>query len=300
MKNLKLTTLTETTQKQNYFRIVGSSLFILLANLLSAQDVILMKDGSEVQAKIIEINDLDVKYKKADYTTGPTYSARKTAIFYVKYENGTKDVFNEQPDIMKSTYVDPLPAAPNMANKYDPDTSDFAKKKRKSFSGPRVGLSYVGSGTTANYLNNEGKNPFLTQFGWQFEGRLFTIEDGTSGLIEFVPLVGGIEQGMFLPSASFLLGLRSGRNSSWEFALGPNFGLKADHNNNIVGAMSVVLAVGTSFKRGNVWFPVNLAFVPSVGTKETVTDPLTHLSTEQKFNSGYRVALLVGFNSRRR
>lgn len=126
------------------------------------------------------------------------------------------------------------------------------------------------TGRQVNQLRDDYQvNPFLTQFGWQFETRLFQTNRGLSGLVEFVPLIGGLEQGKFLPSQSALLGLRGPK--CWEFGVGPNVSL--------AGA-GLVFAVGTSFHSQGIYFPVNLAVVPG--------------------NDGTRVSLLFGFNSRRR
>jgi hypothetical protein len=63
---------------------------------LSAQDIITLKNGDEIKAKVQEIGISDVKYKKFENVTGPTYTIMKTEIFMIKYENGEKDVFNTQ------------------------------------------------------------------------------------------------------------------------------------------------------------------------------------------------------------
>ena len=136
--------------------------------------------------------------------------------------------------------------------------------------GPRIGFTIL----SANVLDKAREsipdlNPFLTQFGWQFESRLFRLPNGVSGLVELVPLVGGLEQGKFLPSVSGLLGMRGAKG--FEFGLGPNL--------TPLGA-SIVLAVGTSIQSNGINFPINLAVVPG--------------------KEGMRVSLLVGFNARHR
>ena len=45
----------------------------------------------------------------------------------------------------------------NDNSKFDPDKSDFAKKKLKKFEGPRIGATYVDYGTVRDYLNSENK-----------------------------------------------------------------------------------------------------------------------------------------------
>ena len=137
-------------------------------------------------------------------------------------------------------------------------------------SGPRVGFSAIFPGETADVLKSDlGMNPFFTQFGWQFEHQYFALDNGVSGLVEFVGLVGGLEQGKFLPSGSLLIGVRGSQGG--EFAFGPNLSL--------TGA-SFVFAAGHTYQSGDLNFPVNFAVVPST--------------------KGLRLSLLVGFNARTR
>ncbi|AWM34396.1 hypothetical protein DDQ68_17360 [Hymenobacter nivis] len=139
--------------------------------------------------------------------------------------------------------------------------------------GPRLGITLLTNGPLARGRQEEGYhdlNPFLTQFGWQFETRLFRLPNGVAGLVEFVPLVGGLEQGKFIPSVSGILGIRGPKG--FEFGLGPNL--------TPIGA-NIVLAVGASIRtKAGINFPINLAVVPG--------------------NGGVRISLLTGFTVRRR
>ena len=79
-----------------------------------------------------------------------------------------------------------------------------------------------------------------------------------TGLVEWILLVGGIEKGLFLPSFSSLVGIRT--SSNFDFAFGPNLSLSG------VGA---VVAIGKNFKVGELNLPVNIAFRPGIKrTKE--------------------------------
>jgi hypothetical protein len=62
---------------------------------LNPCDWILYKDGTEIEAKVIEISDEYVKFKKCDYLDGPTYSKKISDIFMIKYRNGKKEIFNQ-------------------------------------------------------------------------------------------------------------------------------------------------------------------------------------------------------------
>lgn len=68
-----------------------------MLNLVSAQDIITLKNGEEIKAKVTEIESIEIKYLKFDNQTGPVYAIDKANIIMIKYENGTKDVFDYKP-----------------------------------------------------------------------------------------------------------------------------------------------------------------------------------------------------------
>lgn len=78
------------------------------------------------------------------------------------------------------------------------------------------------------------------------------MDDGPTGVVEFIPLVGGLEQGLFLPSLLVPMGIRT--MSGFELGVGPNVSITG---------FSIVIAVGQTFKAGQLYLPVNLAFLPS-------------------------------------
>ncbi|MBU8892475.1 MAG: hypothetical protein KOO66_06830 [Bacteroidales bacterium] len=133
--------------------------------------------------------------------------------------------------------------------------------------GPRLGFTYITPGETVDQLAEYDISPILTQFGWQFETRFFTLESGVAGLIEGIILIGGVEQNTFLPSGTFLIGIRNAKGL--EFGLGPNVS---------VSGVAFALAAGVTLKSSNINFPINIAVVPS--------------------DKGVRLSLLFGFNAR--
>ncbi len=66
--------------------------FIVSAKIISAQDVIVFKNGDEVQAKVKEVTPSEIKYIRFDNQNGPVYTIGRQDVFMIKYENGTKDV----------------------------------------------------------------------------------------------------------------------------------------------------------------------------------------------------------------
>ncbi|MDR0871874.1 MAG: hypothetical protein LBN27_00195 [Prevotellaceae bacterium] len=61
-----------------------------------AQDIITLKNGSEIQALVQKIATDEVEYKKFDNPSGPNYTLKKSEIFMIKYVNGNKDIFSPQ------------------------------------------------------------------------------------------------------------------------------------------------------------------------------------------------------------
>lgn len=233
------------------------TLSFLLSVLCSyAQDIIIKKNGDEISAKIIELTPTLIKYRHFDYQDGPIISLLKSEVFLIKYANGAKETFG--------TNLAPAPAPAQT-----PTTEQYpAIRREMRLDGPRLGFTVI-SGTQGTWVREEFNiNPFITQIGWQFETRMFTTAGGLSGLAEFVPLIGGLEQGRFLPSLNGIVGLRTAKG--FEFGVGPSLAL---------AGVGLVFAVGTNFYSQGLNFPVNAAVVP---TKD-----------------GVRFSLLFGFNSRK-
>ena len=249
-------------------------LFILLAfvsGAAHAQDTLVRRNGDELAVKVLEITPAEVKYRRTDNPEGPIVSEWRSDIFMVRYANGSKEVFNSVPAYSAAGLPAPAgaltPAVPTVSNRAP---TDAILAEPIHLDGPRIGFTILSAGVVDKARENGVDiNPFITQFGWQFESRLFRLPNGISGLVELVPLVGGLEQGQFLPSISGLLGVRGAKG--FEFGIGPNL--------TPLGA-SLVLAMGTSVQSNGINFPINLAVVPG--------------------KDGTRVSLLVGFNSRHR
>jgi hypothetical protein len=134
-------------------------------------------------------------------------------------------------------------------------------------SGPRFGFTWLG-GALVDTLSSKydvDVAPVITQFGWQFEQQLASLENGPVVLNEWVLLVGGLDQGELLPSITWLVGVRTAGNV--EFGVGPNI---------TPAGAALAFSGGITFRAGALAIPVNLAFVPS------------------KF--GPRTSILTGFN----
>ena len=139
-----------------------------------------------------------------------------------------------------------------------------------SLSGPRFGVSVLSDGVVQKLAEKElFVAPTISQFGWQFERQFYGKQDGVTVLNEWVGLLGGLDQGVLIPSLTWLVGVRTHEGA--EFGLGPN-----------VTPAGVALAVsaGVTFRAGIMNIPMNFAIVPT--------------------KAGVRATLLTGFTLRSR
>ena len=68
-------------------------LFSVLSSYCMAKDVIVTKDAQQIEAKITEVSESEVKYKKASNPNGPTFVMSTDKIATVVYENGEIQTF---------------------------------------------------------------------------------------------------------------------------------------------------------------------------------------------------------------
>ncbi|MBC8510794.1 MAG: hypothetical protein H8D33_03930 [Cryomorphaceae bacterium] len=199
-----------------------------------------------------------------------------------------------------------------------------AEAQIEKLAGPRVGVTMITPGSLASIIR--GDVPFfsdeireewtgstgeygaaISQYGWQWESR-FSDAGNITGIVEWIALVGGMEKGMFLPSVSSMVGLRTVKGI--EFAVGPNLSL---------GGIAMVFGAGYNFKFGKLNVPVNIAYVPSMnktynhdseyewveyeyddGDDQPSTGGGYEIETSKKYSvthpTGARISVMVGFN----
>ena len=141
--------------------------------------------------------------------------------------------------------------------------------KTVSLAGPRFGLTMLNDRMIEKLKERDIEvNSTISQFGWQFEREFYSKQDGPTVLNEWVVLLGGLDQGVAIPSVSWLVGLRTKEGA--EFGIGPNI---------TPGGVALAQAAGVTFRAGVVNVPMNVAVVPS--------------------KYGTRVSLMTGFVLRR-
>ena len=78
-------------------------ILIFVSSQLLAQDIIVKNDKTEIKAKITEILDEVIKYKKFEMLDGPIYSIKKIEVFMLIYQNGTKEYIESKPITANAT-----------------------------------------------------------------------------------------------------------------------------------------------------------------------------------------------------
>ena len=174
-----------------------------------------------------------------------------------------------------------------------------ANAQIEKLAGPRVGFTYVTAGPIADFLHDgfdfdEDEDggygstgpAFTTLYGWQWESRFADGGGNITGIVEWIVLVGGMERGKFLPSASSIIGART--DKGLEFGIGPNLSL---------AGIGMVFGVGYNFKSGRLNLPVNISVLPGRKMTGEIQNQDGNWQTEEyEYNTGTRIAITLGFN----
>jgi hypothetical protein len=130
---------------------------VFLAAHVFSQDLIILRNGDEIKAKVTEINETDIAYKRESNPTGPTYKLKKSKVFFIHYASGDKDFFGNAEPVQNNTRTPQVSAAPDKFV-YDPriGTEGCQIKKRE---GVRV---YGDRGNEIFYRND------IVYYGFDF------------------------------------------------------------------------------------------------------------------------------------
>ncbi len=185
--------------------------------------------------------------------------------------------------------------------------------ERVRLDGPRMGATMFTNETADIIRASKSQGgfeaaPVMFQFGYQFE-KQYLAAGQFQALFEFIPMVTGLDQGLFIPSFTVMNGMRMNRHG-WEVGFGPTFSLitrsegayvnnewirRSEYDPTIHGAdlefnhrldsrgevylnSAFIFAVGKTFRSGNMNIPVNLYGVPG--------------------RDGWRVGISFGYNAR--
>ena len=75
---------------------------ILFSFFSYAQDKIYKLDGTEILSKIIEVSQVEIKYKKQTNLDGPLYTIAKVDVLMIIYANGDTEVISKKKNIVEN------------------------------------------------------------------------------------------------------------------------------------------------------------------------------------------------------
>jgi len=184
-----------------------------------------------------------------------------------------------------------------------------------NLAGPRMGWVFYSGQTAETFKSPKDQGgydiyPSMFQIGWQFE-KQYLNAGSYQALVEFIPLISGLDQNMAIPSFTILNGFRNNRlgielavgptvnfvrmakgyydenqkwqlEKSWDSSLGPNpfpVSERLDSRGAMYLRSGFVLAAGWTYKSGRLNIPLNAFFIPS--------------------RSGGRIGISMGYNARK-
>ena len=126
-------------------KLLVISLMMITCQHALPQDVIIKNGGNEIKAKVKEITEQSIKYKRYDHLEGPLRNISKREVFMIIYENGKTEKFaspktpenGEQDNASSGNTKDQTRAK---ASKFDKDSGTFIDQRDgKKYKWVRIG-----------------------------------------------------------------------------------------------------------------------------------------------------------------
>lgn len=142
------------------FCIFLLAFFVLGVFSVSAQDLIVLKDGNIIEAKVMEISPSEIRYKRIDHLEGPTIVIMATNVLSIRYENGRTEIINAFP--VTGQQITQARSSENTA--IDPNKFIFGINANAGGA-----LGYAWGGSTGTGINIElGKGKFNSEINLMF------------------------------------------------------------------------------------------------------------------------------------
>lgn len=137
-------------------RFLFSLVALAITSVCLAQDIIVKKDGSTIQAKVLNVTQYVVEYKIFGHQNGPTYTFSIMDLRCINYENGTTKMFHS-PDGNSNTVTKETATQYSNDNNLLAIYSNLNKEKPKKIVTPEM-------------LHKKGKR--MKTFGYAVGGTL--------------------------------------------------------------------------------------------------------------------------------
>ena len=81
---------------RNWKHWIFAAVFLLIGGTfyVNAQDMIVLKDGNMIEAKVLEISPSEIRNKRFNHLDGPTIVVPTVNALSIRYENGTYEIIN--------------------------------------------------------------------------------------------------------------------------------------------------------------------------------------------------------------
>jgi len=159
-------------------------LFVCSLFPVYAQDMIILKDGNVIEAKVVEISPTEIRYRRLTNLDGPIIVIPADSVLSIRYENGTTDIINEN-----ATATPTAPATPNAST--PPITlasaNQFTPSPRLNTIGVTFGYQGVSAfGFTVNGTVSPGDYTFFDfNLGLGFESFAFNARINFNAFVPF-------------------------------------------------------------------------------------------------------------------
>ena len=198
------------------FIIISLSLF---GTSLFAQDIIVKKDGQEIESKVTEIGTDEIKYKKYSNLEGPIYSINKDELVFIKFKNGEKEVFTLK-NTPKSNNKE-LSIGMGFKKKYYEGTNSITKQEfKRLFSTNEKAYNQYKTGKMFFIMGMIVAYPSAFLVGWEL-GAQSDSDMLIAGIIGTVTGYGILLVGNF-QARDALKTYNKSVNVSFNYSLGPN------------------------------------------------------------------------------
>lgn len=89
--------------------LVAALLFI--TSIARAQDIIVKTNKTEIKAKVTEITETVIKYKKWENQDGPLYNITRSEVFMILYANGQREIIQKEPPAASQQSQQSIPSS---------------------------------------------------------------------------------------------------------------------------------------------------------------------------------------------
>jgi len=152
------------------------SVFLCLITQGISQDVIIKRNGTEIQTKIIQITNDLIKYKDYSFLDGPLRSLYISEVFMVVYENGQRERFENNVEPVEQSVKEYYVQQPkSTSSSYKSQSSELmddipSNDLRKRIAiGTGYGNSYGGAGMEMKFFLGARSN-----LGFHIGGGIYT------------------------------------------------------------------------------------------------------------------------------